>query len=122
MRSIDVSFWKEVINSELDSIVSNQTFKLVELPRGCKPISSKWIFKKKLKLDGSIHKYKARPMIREFNQKKGVDYFNTCSLVTKIGTIRTMVTLASIHSLVIHQMDVKTTFLNGDLEEEIYMS
>jgi len=56
IRSIDFSLWKEVIKSDLDSIVSNQTWELVELPKCCKPISSKWIFKRKLKLDGSIDK------------------------------------------------------------------
>ena len=61
-------------------------------------------------------------MIRGFNQKKEVDYFDTYSPMTKIATIRTLVTLATIHGLVVHQMDVKTVFLNGDLEEEIYMS
>ncbi|XP_075095193.1 uncharacterized protein LOC142173494 [Nicotiana tabacum] len=60
--------------------------------------------------------------MRGFNQKKGIDYFDTYSLVTKIATIRTRVALATIHNLVIHQMDVKTAFLNGDLEEEIYMT
>ena len=67
MRFIDVSFWKEAIKSELDSIVSNQTWELVELPKGCKPISSKWIFKKKLSPNGSFDKYKARVVIRSFN-------------------------------------------------------
>jgi len=60
-------------------------------------------------------------VIRGFNQKKGADYFDTYSPVTKIATIRTLIALTSIHGLLVHQMDVKTTFLNGDLEEEIYM-
>ena len=95
---------------------------MYDLPKGCKTISSKWIFKKKLRPDGTIDKYKARLVIRGFNQKKGVDYFDTYSPVTKIATIRTLIVLVSIHSLVVHQMDVKTAFLNGDLEEEIYMT
>ena len=60
-------------------------------------------------------------MTRGFNQKKGVDYFDTYSPVTKIATIRTLIALAAIHDLVVHQMDVKTAFLNGDLEEKIHM-
>ena len=71
MRSIDVSFWKEAIKSELDSIVSNQTWELIELPKGYKSISSKWIFKKKLRPDGSIDKYKARLVIRGLTKKDG---------------------------------------------------
>jgi len=69
IRSIDVSFLKEAIKSELDSTVSNQTWALVELPKGCKPISSKQIFKKKLGPNGSINNHKARLVIRGFNQK-----------------------------------------------------
>ena len=67
MRSIDVGFLKEAIKSELDFIVSNQTWELVELPKGCNPISSKWIFEKKLRPDGSIDKYKAKLVIKGFN-------------------------------------------------------
>ena len=72
--------------------------------------------------DGTIDKYKARLVIRGFNQKKGIDYFDTYSPVTKIAIIRTLIALASIHDLVVHQMDVKTAFLNGHLEQEIYMT
>ena len=61
-------------------------------------------------------------MIRRFDQKKEIDFFDTYSPVTKIATIRTLIFLAVIHDLIVHQMDVKTAFLNGDLEEEIYMS
>ena len=75
-----------------------------------------------MRLDGTIDKYKARLVIRGFNQNKGVDYFDTYSPMTKIATIRTLIALAAIHDLVVHQMDVKTAFLNGDLEEEIYMT
>jgi len=95
---------------------------LTDLPKGCKPISSKWIFKKKLRADGSIDKYKARLVIRRFDQRKAIDYFDTYSPVTKIATIRALIALATIFNLVVHQMDVKTAFLNGDLEEEIYMT
>ena len=79
------------------------------------------MFKNKLKLDGSIDKYKARLVAKGFTQKKSIDYFYMYSPVSSITTIRILITLASIHNLVIHQMDVKTAFLNGDLDEEIYM-
>ncbi|XP_019256415.1 PREDICTED: uncharacterized protein LOC109234819 [Nicotiana attenuata] len=99
MRSIDASFLKEAIKSELDSIVSNHTWDLSDLPKGCKPISSKWIFKKKLRPDGTIEKYKAILVITGFNQKKDIDYYDTYSPVTKIATIRTLVAVAAIHNL-----------------------
>ena len=74
-----------------------------------------------MKVDGTIDKFKARLVAKGFTQKQGIDYFDTYSPVARIATIRVLVALASIHKMVIHQMDVKTTFLNGDLEEEVYM-
>ena len=106
MRSIDANFWKEAIKSEIDSLESNKTWELTDLPKGCRPISSKWIFKKKLRTDGSIERYKARLVIRGFDQKKGIDFFDTYSPVTKIATIRSLVALVAIHDLVVHHMDV----------------
>jgi len=73
-------------------------------------------------VDGSIKRYKARLVIRDFDQKKESDLCDNYSPVTKIATIRTLVALAAIHNLGVHQMDVKIAFLNGDLEEEIYMT
>ena len=72
-------------------------------------------------LDGSIEKYKARLIAKGFSQKQNVDYFDTFAHVTRIFSICILIVLASIHKIFIHQMDVKTTFLNGDSEEEIYM-
>ncbi|GJR75779.1 zinc finger, CCHC-type containing protein [Tanacetum coccineum] len=91
------------------------------LPPGCKPLGCKWILKKKMKVDGTIDKFKARLVIQGFRQKEGIDYFDTYALVARISIIRLLIALASTYNLVIHQMDVKTTFLNGDLEEEVYM-
>ena len=102
MRLIDASFQKEAIKSELDSIMSNQIRELVNLLKDSRPISSKWIFKKKLRPDSSIVKYKARIVIRGFDQKKGINYFDTYSPITKITTIKTVVALVVIHSLVVH--------------------
>jgi hypothetical protein len=105
----------------MDSILQNHTWELVDLPPGCKPLGYKWIFKKKMKADGSIDKYKARLVIKGYRQKSGLDYFDTYSPVTRITSIRLVLAIASIRNLEVHQMDVKTAFLNGDLEEEIYM-
>ncbi len=114
-------FWKEAIQNEIDSILQNQTWDLVDLPPGAKPIGCKWIFKRKLKPDGSVDKYKARLVAKGFTQKENVDYFDTFAPVSRISSIRVLFALASVHKLIIHQMDVKTAFLNGDLQEEIYM-
>ena len=121
ISSSDALLWKEAIKIEFESILKNQTWELINLPSGAKPIGYKWIFKRKYLPDGSIEKYKARFVAKGFSQKQNVDYFDTFALVTRISSIRILIALASIHKLFIHQMDVKTTFLNGDLEEEIYM-
>ncbi|KAD7479019.1 hypothetical protein E3N88_02155 [Mikania micrantha] len=121
MTSRDVAFCKEAIQDEMDSIMHNNTWKLTDLPHGCKPLGCKWIFKRKMKVDGSIDKYKARLVIQGFRQKEGIDFFDTYTPVARISTIRLLIALASIHKLLIHQMDVKTAFLNGELEEEVYM-
>ncbi|KAF3616661.1 hypothetical protein FXO38_34397 [Capsicum annuum] len=121
MSSSDLSFWKEAINSKIDSILSNHTWELVDLPLGNKPLGSKWIFKRKMKADGTIDKYKARLVVKGFKQKEGLDYFDTYLPITRITSIRILFALAAVYSLEIHQMDVKITFLHGELEDEIYM-
>ncbi|GKC10875.1 zinc finger, CCHC-type containing protein [Tanacetum coccineum] len=121
MQSRDAAFWKEAIDDEIGSIMENNTWVLSDLPPGCKPLCCKWIFKRKMKVDGTIDKFKARLVIQGFRQKEGIDYFDTYALVASITTIRLLLALAAIHNLMIHQMDVKIAFLNGDLEEEVYM-
>ncbi|GJY71917.1 retrotransposon protein, putative, ty1-copia subclass [Tanacetum coccineum] len=120
-RSKRAKVTKEAIQSEIDSIVQNNTWKLVDLPSGHKPIGHKWIFKKKLRPDGTIEKYKARLVAKGYRQKEGQDFFDTYSPVTRITSIRTLIAISAIHNLIIYQMDVKTAFLNGELDEEIYM-
>jgi len=121
VTSVEGPQWKEAIKSEIDSILQNHTWELVDLPPGCKPLEYKWIFKKKMKPNGTIDKYKARLVIKGFRQRKGLDYFDTYSPVTRITSIRLVLAIAAIRNLEVHQMDVKTAFLNGDLDEEIYM-
>ena len=89
---------------------------LVDIPPENKPIGYKWIFKRKLKVDGSIDKYKARFVAKGYRQKKGLDYFDTYLLVSRITSIRMLIAIASLNNMKIHQMDVKTTFLNGELD------
>jgi hypothetical protein len=120
--SPDADDWKEVVRSEMDSILSNGTWELVERPYGCKPVGCKWVFKKKLKPDGTIDKYKAHLVAKGYTQKEGEDFFDTYSSVARLTTIRVLLSLAASHGLLIHQMGVKTAFLNGELEEKIYMT
>nr|GEU77466.1 zinc finger, CCHC-type [Tanacetum cinerariifolium] len=110
------------ITDEMDSIMGNNTWVLTDLPPGCRPLGCKWIFKRKLKVDGTVEKFKARLVIQGFKQKSGIDYFDTYAPVARISTIRLLIAMASIHNLIIHQMDMKTAFLNKELEEEFYMN
>ncbi|GJX30532.1 transposable element [Tanacetum coccineum] len=103
-----------------------QTYKAVmessEAPYWKKAIHShKWIFKKKLRPGGTIGKYKARLAAKGYRQKEGQDFSNTYSPVTRITSIRTLIAIATIHKLIIHQMNMKTVFLYGELDEETYM-
>ena len=121
MTSPEALSWKEAINSDVESILQNHTWELVDIPPESKPIGCKWIFKRKLKADGSVDKYKARLVAKGYRLKEGLDYFDTYSPVSRITSIRMLIAIASLNNMEIHQMDVKTAFLNGELDEEIYM-
>ncbi|RVX02552.1 Retrovirus-related Pol polyprotein from transposon TNT 1-94 [Vitis vinifera] len=94
--------------------------KMVEPPRS-KPIGCKWVFRRKYHTDGMIQTFKARLVAKGFKQREGIDYFDTYAPVARTTSIRILFALTSIHNLFVHQMDVKTAFLNGDLNEEVYM-
>jgi hypothetical protein len=84
-------------------------------------VGCKWVLKKKLRPNGTIDKYKARLVAKGYTQKEGEDFFDTYSPVARLTTIRVLLSLAASYGLLVHHMDVKTAFLNGDMEEEIYM-
>jgi hypothetical protein len=88
----------------------------VDPPFKIKPISCKWVYKNKYKVEGSLDKHKARLVVKGYAKKQGVGYTKTFSLTTKWGTIRTLFSLAAQKGWKIHHMDVKTSFLNGDLK------
>ena len=87
----------------------------------CKPVGCKWVFKKKFRPDGTIEMYKAKLVAKRYTQKEGAYFFDTYSPVARLTTIRVLLSLAASHGLLVHQMDVKTAFLNRELNEEIYM-
>ena len=114
--------WRKAIIDELKALTDNNTWILTPLPSGKKTIGNKWIFKVKYNVDGSVERHKARLVAKGYNQTKGLDYMETFSPVAKMTTIRLLLTLAAAHNWFLHQLDVNTAFLHGDLEEEVYMN
>ncbi|CAL2256689.1 unnamed protein product [Prunus armeniaca] len=113
--------WFAAMKSELNSMEKNGVWKLVTLPQGCKPIGSKWVYETKLDSKGQIDRYKARLVAKGFTQKEGIDFNENFSPVSTKDSLRVIMALVAHFDLHLHQMDVKTAFLNGDLEEDIYM-
>ena len=113
--------WKQAVKYEYEALMKNATWTLEKLPEGRKAIGNKWIFKIKHNADGTINRYKARLVAQGFSQKPGIDYKETYSPVARFTSIRTVLAIANELDLHLHQMDVQTAFLNGDLQEEIYM-
>lgn len=121
ISSPNVTIWKKAMKSEIDSLNLNETWELVDLPKGKKPISNKWIFKTKVDANGNVDKHKARLVVRGYSQVQGIDYNETFSPVVRYTSIRFLLAMAAKLNLNIRQMDAVTAFLNGELEEEIYM-
>ncbi|XP_061348292.1 uncharacterized protein LOC133293706 [Gastrolobium bilobum] len=119
--ALDDPNWKEAMNVEMKALQKNSTWDLVPLPTGKKPIGCKWVFTVKLKADGSLDRYKARLVAKGYAQKYGVDYQDTFAPVAKLNTICIMISITANRDWPLKQFDVKNAFLNGDLEEEVYM-
>ena len=114
--------WCEAMKEEIRSIKQNKTWELVDLLIGKKPIDVKWVYKTKLRSNEEVEKYKARLVARGFLQRVGLDYKEVFALVARIETIKLLVSLAIFKGWGLHQLDVKSTFLNGALEEEVYVT
>jgi hypothetical protein len=101
--------------------MKNDVWEIVLRLGGKSVVTSKWIYKINHTTDGSIEKHKARFVARRFSQVEGIDYEETFAPVTRYTSIRTIIALATSMGWRLHQMDVKTTFLNGEIEEEVYI-
>ena len=121
-KATEASKWKEAAEKEIKSLMENETWELTTLPPNRKAIGSRWIFKIKYLPDGTIDKYKARLVAKGYAQKEGIDYEETFAPVAKFTSIRVLLAIAAKQDYEIHQMDVTTAFLNGNLDEEIYMT
>jgi hypothetical protein len=113
--------WQKSMDEEMHSLLENGTWELVERPEGVKPIPMKWVYKVKRDAQGNIEWYKSRLVAKGFLQKQGVDFEEVYALVSKHTTLRVLLAIVAQQDLELHQLDVKTAFLNGELEEEIYM-
>jgi Reverse transcriptase (RNA-dependent DNA polymerase) len=111
----------KTMEEEMESMRSNNVWELVDLPEGRKAIGNKWVLKIKHLVDGSIDRYKARLVAKGYTQQEWIDYEETFSPVVRFTSIRLILAIVAGLDLELHQMDVKTVFLNGNLEEEIYM-
>ena len=117
----DADKWREAIKVEMEAMHSNNVWNLVENPKEKNIVQCRWVFKKKIKPDGTVGSYKARLVAKGFQQKEGIDYNETFSPVVRFESIRTILAIAANLDLNVHHMDVTSAFLNGDLEDEIYM-
>jgi hypothetical protein len=112
--------WHDAMNTEIAELEDNHTWTITDLPPNKVPIGCKWVYKVKLKADGSIERYKARLVAKGYTQCEGLDYYETFFLVAKLTTVRCLLALAASHGWYLHQLDVNNAFLHGDLNKEVY--
>ena len=113
--------WVDAMVEEYDSIVRNSAWEIVPRLEGKSVVGSRWIYKVKQAVDGSVEKYKARFVARGFSQIEGIDYEETFAPVARYSSIRSILALSLQMGWHIHQMDVNTAFLNEVIEEEVYI-
>ena len=121
LRSTNAAMWQTAMDEEFQSLIHNGTWELCDLPPGKKAIGCKWLFKAKDDKKGSIVRYKARIVAQGFTQKFGTDYDEVFAPVAKQETFRTLLTVASRRNSIVRHVDVKTAYLNGELQETIFM-
>ncbi|GJZ21903.1 putative RNA-directed DNA polymerase [Tanacetum coccineum] len=117
----DKVLWQGAMDEEMKSMKVNKVWIVVDRPPNAKVVRSKWLYKKKTDMDGKVHTYKARLVAKGCTQTYGIDYEETFSPVADIRAIRILIAIAAYYDYEIWQMDVKTAFLNGRLDEDIYM-
>lgn len=115
-----IFFQKEVINDEMDSIMSNNTWILVTLPSRSKLLGCKWLFRRKYNIDSSIQTLKTRLVTKGFTQIEGIYQFDTYAPGVRITYIRVLMDFTTLNKLHVYQIDVETTFLNGNLKKQVF--
>ncbi|CAN1141771.1 Retrovirus-related Pol polyprotein from transposon TNT 1-94 [Linum perenne] len=122
MEALKDANWSSAVDEEMRALQDNNTWSIVSLPEGKKSVGCKWVFTVKCNTDGSIERYKARLVARGFTQTYGLDYTETFAPVAKINSIRVLLSIAVNLNWPLHQLDIKNAFLNGTLDEEVYMT
>jgi hypothetical protein len=117
----DSTKWDKAIHEEYNMHLENGTWELVKLPPGRKAIGSGWVFKVKHNADGSIERYKARIVAKGYSQRPGLDYVEVFAPTSRAAAIRLIIAIAAIEDLHLHSVDISHAFINGKLDEEIYM-
>ncbi|KAM2718779.1 hypothetical protein EV1_030652 [Malus domestica] len=113
--------WRKAMDEEIEAIEKNETWELTVLPKGHKAIGVKWVYKTKKNANGEVERYKARLVAKGYSQRARIDYDEVFAPVARLETIRLLISLAAQNKWKIQQMDVKSAFLNGVLEEEVYI-
>lgn len=121
LASQEVSEWQQSMTEEYNSLIENGTWTLVDLPPGQSVVTSRWTYKNKIGLDGEISRRRSRFVARGFTQRYGLDYDETYAPVVKYDSLRAILSIAAEKDLEMLQVDVKTAFLYGDIDEEIYV-
>lgn len=114
--------WVKAMEVELSAIERNKTWELVRLPPGRRPIGLKWVYKLKRDPNGNVLKHKARLVAKGYVQKQGIDFEDVFAPVARLETVRILLALAGINGWHVHHLDVKSAFLHGKLEEEVYVT
>ncbi|UYV81527.1 hypothetical protein LAZ67_20001435, partial [Cordylochernes scorpioides] len=121
ITSSDSERWKLAMDEEIDALNKIKTWTLERLADGHKPIGCKWVYKIKTESDGTIQRFKTRLVAQGYSQIKNVDYFDTFSPVVRYDSLRILLSHAASERMFLKQFDVKTAFLNGELEELVYL-
>lgn len=120
VKSSDSEYWKDAMKEEMKSLKENNTFTLTTLPGGRETVGGKWVYTVKESSDGK-QSYKARYVAKGYSQREGTDYHETFAPTVSMTSVRTVMQLAAENDLILHQMDVKTAYLNAPIDCEIYM-
>ena len=113
--------WREAVFEEMKALKKNGTWEICSLPKRVVLVGCKWVFTVKHESDGTVERFKGRLVAKRYTQTYGIDYLETFAPMAKMNIARVLMSLVAKNDWYLHQMDVKNAFLNGELNEEVYM-